>query len=492
MRAMARVREKSLTRLLLTHEIIFLVLIALTGAVGGLWVYFWRQASVESVEINSLLSEAQRLRGDLYRQVREIYVASRARDPRALDLYWNHIYEIDLRFNHLEARVRGEDAVNAVRAMRTAYQMLQIEMNQVLADPAGADETLRQRILEPAYDSWLQGGFELAFERLNELIAAHQHQLEARLKRANRLASWTLPLPLLLALALLLYSHRNLREHFAGPMRRLTEGAEQISRGRPAQPIPEQGVAEVALLARTINTMAADLAASQERLIESERQAALGALVPVVAHNIRNPLASIRAAAQLLDDPEDVEELKETGAAIVATVDRLERWVAALLTYLHPLKPHRRSTSLSAVIDGALAPLESKIREKNTRIIKSRWDEDRTLAVDVDLLEQAVHGLLLNALEAAPVDSKIQLTLAPKATTMDLLIDDEGPGMQVVPDPRDLSPGPTTKRTGTGLGIPFAYKICQAHGGTLAFETAPGGGTRVRISLPVEREPAAQ
>ena len=71
---------------------------------------------------------------------------------------------------------------------------------------------------------------------------------------------------------------------------------------------------------------------------------------------------------------------------------------------------------------------------------------------------------------------------------MQLVIDDAGPGMAFDPHPGDLSPGRTTKPSGTGLGIPFAYKVCIAHGGRLEVEPSPGGGTRVRMSLP--REPA--
>jgi nitrogen-specific signal transduction histidine kinase len=119
-------------------------------------------------------------------------------------------------------------------------------------------------------------------------------------------------------------------------------GAQIISKGELGHNIPAIGVEEVSQLAQTINTMARDLEASRSALVESEKQAALGALVPVVAHNIRNPLASIRATAQVLDDVENKEELRESKQAILDTIDRLGRWVNALVSYLHPLKPNYR------------------------------------------------------------------------------------------------------------------------------------------------------
>ena len=68
---------------------------------------------------------------------------------------------------------------------------------------------------------------------------------------------------------------------------------------------------------------------------------------------------------------------------------------------------------------------------------------------------------------------------------MGIIIDDQGPGMPFDPQPDSLSPGPSTKRFGTGLGIPFAFKVCQAHGGRIAFQRAPDGGTRVRLFVPI-------
>ena len=91
--------------------------------------------------------------------------------------------------------------------------------------------------------------------------------------------------------------------------------------------LPEVGVEEVRQLSREINIIASVLARSREELKSNERQAALAKLVPVVAHNVKNPLASIRANAQLLTGDFSIEELKESKIAILTTVDKLTRWV---------------------------------------------------------------------------------------------------------------------------------------------------------------------
>lgn len=482
MRAMSRPQAHSLRRLLLVHESAFLVLIVITGGLGGIWAYFWQQSSVDSVRINALLYDAQKLRGNLYRELKEVTRTRLQEDAGALDRYWNHLYHIDRDFNRLHQRARGDAELEAVRGMRRAYGLMQTEMNKVFANPR-LPEALRIQLLDPAYEQLMLGSFEAAFQRFTDLIAKHSQDLEQEMHRWTIMAPVLIPVPILLALGLLVYSHRSLQHGFVRPMDQVTAGATRIRAGQLEAEIPVAGVQEVAELARTINTLSRDLAASRETLIQRERQAALGALVPVVAHNIRNPLASIRAVVQVAD-PDNPADVRESGEQVIATVDRLERWVSSLLSYLHPLKPHPVHTGLAAVADGAVSLLHPKLDEKAVRLTRRNWERDCPVSVDVDLLEQAVYGLLLNAVEASPPDSKVCLDVEADARGASLIIEDQGPGIPADVQPAALSPGPSTKRFGTGLGIPFAFKVCQAHGGRLDFSSAPGGGTRVKLTLP--------
>lgn len=483
---MAPATPHSLKRLLLVHESALVALVVITGALGGLWAYFWHQSSQESLRINALMLGAQQVRADLYRGLKEVSRARLVQDPRALDRYWKHLYRIDQQFYLLEHRSASPDETRAIGAMRQAYELMQTEMNKIFADPYRISDTMRRTLVDPAYEQRMLGAFQEAFKAFSGVIAAQQRALESDLRYWTRLAPVLMAVPILLAAALLWYSHRSLREGFMAPMALVTRGAQRISQGELEHRIPAQGVAEVRGLARAINAMARDLAASRDALVQSERQAALGALVPVVAHNIRNPLASIRAAAQVIDHSDDPGELRETRDAIIETVDRLERWVSSLLSYLNPLTPHRTATRVEAVLDGALAPLQGRLTEKGLRIVRRREAEGLSLPLDLELMEQALHGLLHNALDASPEGGEITLSSRQVGDAVVITIDDRGPGMRHPPRPNGLRPGPTTKRSGTGLGIPFAAKVCEAHGGSLEFDTAPGGGTRVRITLPLD------
>jgi signal transduction histidine kinase len=231
--------------------------------------------------------------------------------------------------------------------------------------------------------------------------------------------------------------------------------------------------------------MADKLASSQETLVRTEKQAAQGLLVPMLAHNIRNPLASIRATAQVMDSPEYDKETRESLIDIISTVDRLERWTGALLAYLHPLKPQPSQTRMRDIVEGALAPLQQKLKEKSIQLNLPTWPENDRILTDQHLLEQVIYNLLLNAVDASTKSSSIDVDFEVTTEEYILKLLDRGSGMPFIPDPSSISLAPTTKRFGTGLGIPFAFKVCDALDGSLTFAARPGNGTVITIELPV-------
>ena len=235
-------------------------------------------------------------------------------------------------------------------------------------------------------------------------------------------------------------------------------------------------------MTQALNDMSGELLQSRRALVQQERQAALGALTPVVAHNIRNPLASIRAVAQLLSQELEADEFVEGRQSIIDTTDRLSRWVNALVSYLHPLQPRPRELPLVEVVEAALAMLRERLQERRLVLLRLGWEQPIRVQVDPDLMEQALYSLLANAVDASPEGAELVVQLGEEQGQPLVQIRDHGPGMPFMPDPAaDLSPGPSTKRFGTGLGIPIASKILQAHGWELRFQGAEGGGTAVCV-----------
>lgn len=478
-------KPHSLRNLLITHEITFLLLVTATGLLGGLPAYFWQRHSVESVRLNSLIYVNEQIRGDLFRQIQEAIRARLLEEPQALESYGEYSRRIDDHFTRLRKNARTDEENLAIEELQASYRAIQKDMNKIFTDPYMASRQVRMKILDPGFAQSMFGRFEDEYQTMNSLLTREYDELAQVLERWTSYAPVLLPIPLLLAFLLVLYARYILNRDFVKPMSRVISGARTISRGKLEQQLPETGVEEVSQLARTINTMARDLDESHQALVESEKQAALGALVPVVAHNIRNPLASIRATAQVIDNAEDEEDLQESKQAILDTIDRLGRWVNALVSYLHPLKPNYRLVYAHEMVDAALSLLMAKLTEKNIEIKKQGWKERLRLNADPDLMEQALFALIANAIDASPRDAIITISLVPRGQNLEIHIQDQGPGLPFEPKSNNLVPGPSTKRFGTGLGMPIAFKICQRHGWNLNFKTVSGKGTTAIITAPI-------
>ena len=478
-------RPKSLRKLLMIHEIAFLFLVAVTGLMGGISAYFWHQYSAESDRINNLIFGTEQIRSELFRQIQEAIRARLLEDAQALELYGKYSRSIDDQFNKLRQNSNSPEEDKAIQDLQLSYREIQKDMNKIFTDPYLASRQVRMKILDPRFSQAMVGRFEGEYLAMKAILKNEHENLDAILDRWSQYAPVIIPIPLLLALMLVLYSRNILNREFILPMSSIMSGAKTISRGKLDFKLSVRGVEEISELANTINSMATELVDSRYALVESEKQAALGALVPVVAHNIRNPLASIRATAQVLEDIENRQELKESKQAILNTIDRLGRWVNALVSYLHPLKPNFRLIHASKMIEAALGLLEPKLVEKSITINRIGWNNDLRLNADPDLMEQALYALLANAIDASPGGSSVEVSMKTLDSSLEISIRDQGPGLPFAPKPNNLAPGPTTKRFGTGLGIPIAYKICQQHGWKLEFENNAGQGTTAMIIAPI-------
>ncbi len=473
--------SQSLRRLLFSHELAFFVLVAVAGGLGGMSAYFWHQTSAESLRLNGLAHSAQEIRSDLYRQVKEAMLAKLRDDPDAETIYEAYTKSIKERFNSLRQDSRSRAEAYAVQALQQAYSTIQVDMNAIFDDPYVLNRMIRSRLLDPRYEQALVGEFDSAFTNLRGLINQQLAVQADKVALWIRFAPFVIPVPILIAIILLLLSRASVRRGFVRPVQSLVAAL----RGHDVSvlaTIPDpDGVSEVGEIARGIRDMASELERSRDALVDTERQAALGALVPVVAHNIRNPLASIRASAQLLEAGGADDEVRESREAIIETVDRLERWVSALVSYLHPLTPHTRQVPAAVLFDATVRLLKPRIEEKRLVLKRAPWDASVSVEVDPDLMEQALYALLTNAVEASPAGAEISISID-GGTPVRLGISDQAGGLAFEPEPTGLEPGPTTKKRGTGLGIPVAFKICKAHGWDIEFDSEAGVGTRVTLT----------
>lgn len=473
---------KSLKHLLLFHDLYFIALIILAVASGGYGIYLWDKASKQSQRINIVIQDIYLVRGDLYRQMKELFDAFLLQEGTALTEYNEYTSTILTRLQQLQTIAIDDEEREALNEIEQKYRKLVNEAPKLFYRYQSNPDRKAQKSIYHDLETGVFTQYEEVSKRAERLLMIKQSEIKNRLDDARSSSIAVLSMPLLLACVLIAFSRRILKKSIVRPINDIMIATNAISTGDLTHQVPEAGAEELAVLSREINKMAEDLASSRDAVVKTEKQAALGLLVPMLAHNIRNPLASIRATAQVIDAPD--KDTQESVQGIIHTVDRLERWTGSLLSYLHPIKPMLNQLMLSSIVQGAITTLQPKLNEKQIKVTENSAQIKRLILTDEHLLEQMLYNLLLNASEASPKGSELRIQCSLTNNMLSLVIIDQGPGMPFKPDPHAITPGPTTKRFGTGLGIPFAFKVCEELGGAMEFESQAGHGTRITINLP--------
>lgn len=467
---------------LLLHELSFLVLILVTASVGIVWAFAWQKSAEESLRLTAMNSHVQNVRGELYRQLKEVFDASFLGDVDAADEYDLYTRRINTFMQDLQLLAVDTKELEATKHIAVAYNRFHNETNKLLTPRNLTPQ--QKHLLDKQLEQYTFSELEAAFDGFERLLQDKQRVLaESRQKWVSHITLLA-PVPVLLAISLLLLSRRYVKNNVVRPLARVMQGARRISKGDLQHKIPHRGVDDLTRLADAINTMADELASNRDKLVEAKKQAALGELVPLVAHNIRNPLAGIRAASQVTQDETADPMIQDALSDIIIAVDRLERWVTSLLTYLHPLKPHFSHQTLTEVMDNAMSLIALQLKDKQLHLKRIGWDTGVCqIPVDTNLMEQTLFNLVQNAIEASPCEAVITLVYQQKNDAVILTIKDQGKGMKFDPVSEQVIDG-EAKRLGCGLGIPFALKVIKQHGGQLDYSNAEPGGTTVTITLP--------
>ena len=228
------------------------------------------------------------------------------------------------------------------------------------------------------------------------------------------------------------------------------------------------------------------LNAGRARLVQSEKLAVLGQLATAIAHEVRNPLAVIRSAAQGLGEtlsPGDAEAARACGF-ITAEIDRLASVVTALLDFARPLHLEPRAVAVRDLFDRATLLAEGELAAKGARLGRAESPTLPTVKADPDLLSQVLLGLLANAAEAVPYGGDVTLAAHARDGAVELVVEDSGPGIPAELRDRVFEPFFTTRPRGIGLGLAVARQVVEAHGGRIEAGERPGGGARLTVRLP--------
>jgi two-component system sensor kinase FixL len=218
------------------------------------------------------------------------------------------------------------------------------------------------------------------------------------------------------------------------------------------------------------------------KLREESGLVRLGELAAVLAHEVKNPLAAVSGAIQVLSERLPSEEDREIVGEVLRRLDGLSTMMSDLLLYARPPKPKRSPVQIAELVAVLVAFMH---HDKNWSDVQVSVDgEAPTVQADAELIKVALQNLLVNAAQAMQLRGHIQLRLGSYADGIHIDVIDEGPGIPPDVQDRIFTPFFTTKARGTGLGLPTVRRIAEAHGGSVAIVSSGPTGTHVRFILP--------
>jgi PAS domain S-box-containing protein len=228
---------------------------------------------------------------------------------------------------------------------------------------------------------------------------------------------------------------------------------------------------------------------TQRRLIQREKLASVGEMAAGVAHEIRNPLGGIKMATNLLSSPEiDSSPLsQEMARSILAGIAEIEGIINSLLDFTRDTRLERNDYELARILDPVLEAAAAEGRARGIVVAYGRADRRVVAAADGQKLRQVFTNVMRNALEAIEPrrgGGRVEVNLFVEGDRATVEVIDDGSGIASEARDRIFQPFFTTKPSGTGLGMSIVKKIVDLHGGDVTVDSAPGRGTRVRISLP--------
>jgi two-component system sensor kinase FixL len=270
--------------------------------------------------------------------------------------------------------------------------------------------------------------------------------------------------------------------------RRYREELEQTVRERTA--VLEEALAKQSELAQKNAQAYALIQRTQEELVRQERLAAVGELSAAVAHGLRNPLASIRACAEVeRTERSDADSISETLDDIIGEVDRLEGRIRAVLDLARPSEPFLVPGDLNQ----AMETLVESLLGRTPPGVRIRLDLEPaipTALFDAAQLHEVLEVVAVNALEAMGEEGELTLCSwvdagHPGGATAVVSVKDTGPGLDEFGTQRIFDLFYTTKPSGTGIGLAIARRIVESQGGTIEVASRPGSGTSFEIRLPL-------
>jgi signal transduction histidine kinase len=229
-----------------------------------------------------------------------------------------------------------------------------------------------------------------------------------------------------------------------------------------------------------------ELKEAQNRVLKSERLAAIGELAGMVGHDLRNPLTGITGAAYYLKSKVGETTNGKAGEMlkiIEKNIAYSNKIINDLLDYSREIKLELAESSPKAIVEEALSLVKIP---RNVKVLDLTENEPK-VEVDVDKIKRAFVNMVKNAVEAMPKGGRLTIRSQRSSYGCEIAFSDTGTGMTDHMLENLWSPLYTTKAKGMGFGLPICKRIVEAHGGKIAVETALGKGTTFKVSIPIKQ-----
>ncbi|OGC92265.1 MAG: hypothetical protein A2W25_14730 [candidate division Zixibacteria bacterium RBG_16_53_22] len=477
------------SKLIFSYAVMLAVVLAIGTA--SVWsILRWSRAAKELSQTYSRVLLAERLRSNMVRQInygREFIYG----DSTGKGDFWSAEEITAQLLKELKNDAANENELDHIRGLEeTQYELVWVMRGffDRGAPPDDQDEreAARNRLRE------------ISDEVSDDIAAIIQYyrSMENRNiaggNRAGTIAMTVIASAAVLAVLQLIAIIYLLQRWLAYPITLVNRATREISRGNLDSQVSIESSDEWGQLALAINEMSKALKNSQQKLLFQERLAALGEIGSYTAHNLRNPLAGIRAAAQVaLGEPAGAHpETSDALNEIIRAVDRMDLWIIRFLSYAKPLNleidRHDLNQIASQVGTMARRPYAGKV-ELRLRLANEPLEAE----VDGVLFEQAVHVIAANAFEAMDGNGIVEIETRRHAGHDSepwgvIAVTDNGVGIPANIQQKLFKPFISSKESGTGLGLAQAKKIVDLHGGSIEIESL-SPGTKVVIMVPLKR-----
>jgi signal transduction histidine kinase len=233
-----------------------------------------------------------------------------------------------------------------------------------------------------------------------------------------------------------------------------------------------------------------DLRAAEQEVRRGERLAALGQLTAGLAHEIRNPLVTIRSSAEILGRSvrEENEIAREMGGNILAEVDRADVLITKFLQFARPLEITLEPADITEVIDEAIAEFQRSEAADQISVYTNYTPDVPNVPLDREMMVRVFFNLLANAAQASESGSVITARTKLTDGHVEAMIVDKGRGIPAERLESIFNPFVTDRDEGVGLGLAIVSKIVDLHEGTVLVESEPGQGSTFRVRLPLEKK----